>query len=59
MKPDLVINGNTTIEDVIDLYENGITEVYAIKTICIWLNKIGYTEVANLVLHEHFKGGKQ
>jgi hypothetical protein len=59
MKPDLIINANTTLEDVIELYEEGKDKLYSINTICIWLNKNGYTEIANLILHEHFEGGKQ
>lgn len=52
MKADLVINGNTGIDDLIELHEKGITELYSFQTISNMFIDAGVPEVLAILLKE-------
>lgn len=45
MKPDLVINGLTSMDDIIELHESGKTELYTLETILEHFQDIGLGQV--------------
>ena len=57
MKPDLVINGMTSMDDLIDLLEDGKTELYTLQTILDYLMKLGIPEAGNIILTDMIKKG--
>lgn len=57
MKPDLVINGMTSMDDLIDLLEDGKTELYTLQTILDYLMKLGVPEAGNIILTDMIKKG--
>lgn len=57
MKPDLVINGMTSMDDLIDLLEDGKTELYTLQTILDYLMKLGIPEAGNIMLTDMIKKG--
>lgn len=50
MKPDLVINGLTSMDDIIELHESGKTELYTLETILAYFKEIGLGQVSLTVL---------
>lgn len=46
IKPTLIINGNTGMEDLIDLFEDGVEELYSASEILNYLNNNGLQAVA-------------
>lgn len=57
MKPDLIINGMTSMDDLIDLLEDGKTELYTLQTIMDYLMKLGIPEAGNIILTDMIKKG--
>lgn len=57
MKPDLIINGMTSMDDLIDLLEDGKTELYTLQTILDYLMKLGIPEAGNIILTDMIKKG--
>lgn len=57
MKPDLIINGMTSMDDLIDLLEDGKTELYTLQTILDYLMKLGIPEAGNIILADMIKKG--
>ena len=57
MKPDLIINGTTSMDDLIDLLEDGKTELYTLQTILNYLMKLGIPEAGNIILTDMIKKG--
>lgn len=61
MKPDLVINGMTSMDDLIELFEeNGgnEAELYTLQTILDYLMKLGIPEAGNIILTDMIAKGK-
>lgn len=53
MKPDLVINGMTSMDDLIELLEDGNggqVELYTIQTILNYFNQIGLPQAGTSLL---------
>ena len=46
IKPTLIINGDTGIDDLIDLFEDGVSELYSASAILNYLSNNGLEEVA-------------
>lgn len=57
MKPDLIINGMTSMSDLIDLLEDEKTELYTLPTILDYLMKLGIPEAGNIILTDMIKKG--
>ncbi len=57
MKPDLIINGMTSMDDLIDLLEDGKTELYTLQTILDYLMELGIPEAGNIILTDMIKKG--
>lgn len=57
MKPDLIINGMTSMSDLIDLLEDEKTELYTLSTILDYLMKLGIPEAGNIILTDMIKKG--
>ena len=57
MKPDLIINGMTSMSDLIDLLEDEKTELYTLQTILDYLMKLGIPEAGNIMLTDMIKKG--
>lgn len=57
MKPDLIINGRTSMSDLIDLLEDEKTELYTLSTILDYLMKLGIPEAGNIILTDMIKKG--
>lgn len=57
MKPDLVINGMTSMDDLIELLEDEKTELYTLQTILEYLMKLGIPEAGNIILTDMIKKG--
>ena len=57
MKPDLIINGMTSMDDLIDLLEDEKTELYTLQTILDYLMKLGIPEAGNIILTDMIKKG--
>lgn len=58
MKPDLTINGMTSMDDLIELFENDKTEFYTLQTILDYLMKLGIPEAGNIILTDMITKGK-
>lgn len=58
MKPDLTINGMTSMDDLIELFENDKTEFYTLQTILDYLMKLGIPEAGNIILTDMIAKGK-
>lgn len=50
LKPDLMISGNTGIDDLIELFEKGETELYSLGTLVSFFVEAGYGEVLPILL---------
>lgn len=46
IKPTLIINGDTGIDDLIDLFEGGVSELYSPSAIIDYLSNNGLQAVA-------------
>lgn len=57
MKPDLVINGMTSMDDLIELLEDEKTELYTLQTILEYLMQLGIPEAGNIILTDMIKKG--
>lgn len=60
MKPDLIINGMTSMDDIIELFEednSGQIELYTITTILNYFNKIGLPQAGKALLTAMTKDG--
>lgn len=57
MKPDLAINSMTSMDDLIELLEDGKTELYTLQTILEYLMKLGIPEAGNIILTDMIKKG--
>lgn len=57
MKPDFLITGNTGMDDLIEAFEKGHTELYSLNTILNFLYDNGVPTLAEKLLIETLNRG--